>query len=133
MDKKVTNTDDYLEALPPDQAVALQKLRKQIRAAAPGCEEHFGYGLPGFKHNGHPLIYMGAAKNHCALYGSVPTGFNDRLKEFKVSKGTIQFTPEKPLPAALVKEIVKAKVAEMNAKWPVKTKADSKKKNSRKK
>jgi len=116
--KKPTNTDEYLKRIPADQRRALEALRKQILAAAPGCEEHFGYGLPGFKHNGHPMLYLGAAKNHVALYGSVPIGFKDRLKDFTVSKGTIQFTPEKPLPAALVKDIVKAKVAEIEVRWP---------------
>lgn len=116
---KAANTTDYLDALPIDQRKALEILRKQILAAAPGAEEHFGYGLPAFKYNGHPLVYMGAAKNHCALYGSVPAGFIEKLKDFTVSKGTIQFTPEKPLPAALVKEIVKAKCAEIEVRWPV--------------
>lgn len=116
---KPTNTAEYLQVLPPDQRKALELMRKQILAAAPGAEEHFGYGLPAFKYNGHPLVYIGAAKNHCALYGSVPAGFKDRLKDFKVSKGTIQFTPEKPLSAALVKEIVKAKAAEIEVRWPV--------------
>lgn len=116
---KHTNTPDYLAQLPPAQRKALETLRKQILAAAPGAEEHFGYGLPAFKYNGHPMLYIGAAKNHCALYGSVPAGFKERLKDFTVSKGTIQFTPEKPLPAALVKEIVKAKCAEIEVSWPV--------------
>lgn len=118
--KKATNTDDYLAQLPAAQQKALQTLRKQILAAAPGSEEHFGYGLPGFKYNGHPMLYLGAAKNHVALYGSVPVGFKDRLKDFTVSKGTIQFTPEKPLPAALVKDIVKMKMAEIEVRWPKK-------------
>jgi uncharacterized protein YdhG (YjbR/CyaY superfamily) len=120
--KKATNTDDYLTQLPAAQQKALQTLRKQILAAAPGAEEHFGYGLPGFKYNGHPMLYLGAAKNHVALYGSVPVGFKDRLKDFTVSKGTIQFTPEKPLPAALVKDIVKMKMAEIGVRWPKKDK-----------
>ncbi len=117
---KPTNTADYLVDLPTDQRKALETLRKQILAASPDAEEHFGYGLPAFKYNGHPLVYMGAAKNHCALYGSVPAGFKERLKDFKVSRGTIQFTPGKPLPAALVKDIVKAKRAEIEVRWPVK-------------
>ncbi len=120
--KKPTTTDEYLKQLPPDQRKALETLRKQILAAAPGAEEHFGYGLPGFKYNGHPMLYLGAAKNHVALYGSVPAGYKDRLKDFTVSKGTIQFTPEKPLPAALVKDIVKVKKAEIDVRWPVKMK-----------
>lgn len=119
MTKTIPNTADYLAALPKDQRAALEKLRKQILAAAPGIEEHFGYGMPGFKYNGHPMLYLGAAKNHIALYGSVPIGFKDRLRDFLVSKGTIRFTPEKPLPAALLKEIVRAKCVEIELRWPL--------------
>ena len=118
MNPSAKNTDEYLVMLPDDQAAALQKLRKQILAAAPKCEEYFGYGLPGFKYNGHPLLYMGAAKKHCALYGMMPGGFEEQLKDFKRSKGTVQFTPEKPIPAAVVKAIVKARAGEIEAKWP---------------
>ncbi|MBL0035643.1 MAG: DUF1801 domain-containing protein [Flavobacteriales bacterium] len=120
MKSKISNTDDYLTALPNDQREALLKLRKQILTAAPGAEEHFGYGLPGFKLLGHPLIYMGAAKEHCALYGKMPAGFAEALKGFKQSKGSVHFTPAKPIPAALVKAIVKAKVMEQHARWGVK-------------
>lgn len=120
MNEDLSRTDAYLAQLPAAQEKALRTLRKQILTAAPGAEEHFGYGLPGFKHNGHPMLYFGAAKNHVALYGSVPVGFKDRLKDFTVSKGTIQFTPEKPLPATLVKDIVKMKMAEIEVRWPKK-------------
>ena len=123
--KKATTTNadpiaDYLSALPKDQRDALQQLRKQILAAAPGAEEHFGYGMPAFKYNGHPMLYIGAAKNHCALYGSVPVGMKEALKDFTVSKGAIQFTPEQPIPAALVKAIVQAKMAGIEVRWPAK-------------
>lgn len=130
---KPTTTDEYLKQLPAEQRKALETLRNQILAAAPDAKEHFGYGLPGFKHNGHPMVYMGAAKHHVALYGSVPAGFKERLKDFNVSKGTIQFTPEKPLPAAVVKDIVKAKVAEIEVRWPVKVKKAAPKKAATKK
>ncbi|MDX9750727.1 MAG: DUF1801 domain-containing protein [Flavobacteriales bacterium] len=113
-------TADYLAQLPLDQREALQQLRKRILASVPGITEHFGYGMPAFKYNGHPVLYIGAAKNHCALYGAVPSGLKDALKGFKTSKGTIRFTPEKPLPAALVKAIVMAKVAEIEERWPEK-------------
>ena len=72
LQKKPANTDDYMAVLPAGQRIALERLRKQILAAAPDADDHFGYGLPGFKYNGHPMLYIGAAKNHCALYGSVP-------------------------------------------------------------
>ena len=127
MKPSIRNADEYLNALPDEQRMALQKLRKQIIAAAPDCDEYFGYGLPGFKRNGHAMLYMGAAKNHCALYGTIPKGFDVELKAYKRSKGTVQFTPERPIPATLVKAIVQAKVAEMDAKWPAETKAKTKK------
>jgi uncharacterized protein YdhG (YjbR/CyaY superfamily) len=117
MKPSAKNTDEYLKLLPADQAAALQKLRKQILAAAPKCEEYFGYGLPGFKLHGHAMLYMGAAKKHCALYGMMPKGVDEELKDFERTKGTVKFTPEKPIPAAVVKAIVKAKVAELEAKW----------------
>lgn len=131
--KKPANTDEYLAQLPSDQQKALQKLRVQIQAAAPQAEEYFGYGLPGFKHNGKALIYMGAAKNHCALYGMIPAEFAGKLKGYTMSKGTIQFTPEKPIPAAVVKAIVKQKVAEIDAKTFAKAKKAAYKKTAQKK
>ena len=115
---KIPTTAEYLASLPREQRETLEQLRSQILAAAPGAVEHFGYGLPGFKLNGHPLVYFGAAKNHCAIYGA-----NDdprlaaKLKDYKQSKGTIQLTPDKPIPPALVKALVKARVAANAKKW----------------
>lgn len=115
------STDDYLAALPADQRNALEVLRQRILAAVPGIEEHFGYGVPAFKYRGHPLVYMGASKRHCGLYGSVPQGFTDLLKGYAVTKGAIRFTPEKPLAASLVKALVKAKCAEIDVRWPARS------------
>ncbi|MBL7981781.1 MAG: DUF1801 domain-containing protein [Flavobacteriales bacterium] len=98
----------------------MQTLRKQILAAGPELEEHFGYGMPAFKHNGHPVVYIGAAKAHCALYGSVPSGFAEQLKGYKTSKGTIRFTPDRPLPLEAVKAIVREKCAEIEVRWGTK-------------
>jgi len=84
-------------------------------ASVPGIEEHSAYGMPGFKYNGHPMLYIGAAKKHCALFGSVPLGFKRRLKDFTMRKGTIRFTPVDPLPAGQITAIVKAKCAEIGA------------------
>jgi uncharacterized protein YdhG (YjbR/CyaY superfamily) len=107
--------DEYLTLAKPEQRVVLEKLRRAIHAAAPGAEEYIGYGLAGFKFNGRPLIYFGAWENHCALYAASPAvqkKFQKELQGFEVSKGTICFTPEKPLPAALVRALVKARIAE---------------------
>ncbi len=121
--KKTIATDPitaYYAALPKAQYDALQKLRKQILAAAPDAEEHFGYGMPAFKFNAHPVLYIGAARNHCALYGSVPPGFKEALQGFTMSKGAVQFKPEKPIPPEVIKGIVRAKVAEIELRWPKK-------------
>jgi len=133
---KPTTIDEYLRALPADQRRALEKVRAQIKAAAPKAEEHIAYGLAGFKVDGRPLIYIGAAKNHCALYGArADDALADQLKGFKQSKGTIQFTPDKPIPAGVVKQIVKARLAALEdrvaaKKKPAKTKAPPAKKKS---
>ena len=112
---KPKTIDEYLALAKPEQRAVLEKLRKTIHAAVPGAEEYIGYGLAGFKFKGRPLVYFGAWENHCALYAASPTTqkqFQRELKDFVVSKGTIKFTPEKPLPLALLKKLVKARVAE---------------------
>lgn len=120
---KATTIDEYLAATHPAQRAVLETLRRAIHAAAPGAQEYLGYGLAGFKHGGRPLVYFGAWKEHCALYAASPktqAAFAAELKHFEVSKGTIRFTVEKPLPLALVKKLVKARVAENAARRPVK-------------
>ncbi len=113
--------DAYLAPLPAEKRAALQKLRAQIKAAAPGAEEYIGYGLAGFKLGGHPLLYFGAATHHCALYGALNAApFAEKLKGFRQSKGTIQFTPDHPIPAALVKALVKARIEANRKRWGTK-------------
>lgn len=111
--------DEYLARASPEQRIVLEKLRKTIHAVAPGAEEYIGYGLAGFKHKGRPLVYFGTWENHCALYAASPAvqqKFQQALKGFAVSKGTIRFTSDNPLPAALVKKLVKARIAENEAR-----------------
>ncbi|HRD51452.1 MAG TPA: YdeI/OmpD-associated family protein [Flavobacteriales bacterium] len=115
--KTTTSTDEYLRQLPKEQRNALQRVRKQILAAVPGTQEDFAYGVPAFRYNGHPLVYMGASRNHCGLYGSVPPDFKEALKGFKMGKGSIQFTPVKPIPADVLKALLRAKAAEIEVRW----------------
>lgn len=107
------SVDAYLEAQSPGFRAVLEKLRTQIKAAAPKAEESISYGMPAYKYKG-PLVYFGAFKKHCSFFpGSSTILANQKdLKGFTVAKGTIQFTPEKPLPAALVKRIVKERIKE---------------------
>jgi uncharacterized protein YdhG (YjbR/CyaY superfamily) len=112
MKPPAASIDDYLAKLPPDQHAALEILRGQIRALAPGAEETISYGLPTFKLNGN-LVHFGAAANHCAFYpGAVVDRFADRLKGFELGKGTIRFQPDAPLPPDLIRDIVEYRVAE---------------------
>lgn len=106
--------DAYLATTSPDQRAALQRLRKQIQAAAPDAEECFAYGLPAFRLDG-VLVGFRAAATHCALIlmnGTTVAAFKKELAGYDTSKGTIRFTPDQPLPAALVRKLVKARVAE---------------------
>lgn len=118
---KPATVDEYLAAVKPSQRTLLEKLRRTIHAAAPGAVEYVGYGLAGFKLHGRPLVYLGAWENHCALYAASPktqAQFADELKHFEVSKGTIRFTVEKPLPLTLVRRLVKARAAENAVRQP---------------
>ena len=114
MTHKPKTIDDYLAGLNADKRAALERLRKVIRAAAPKAEECISYGLPAFRLNGRPLVALGAAANHCAFYpmsGSMVEAFKRELKAYDTSKGTIRFQTDKPLPNALVRKLVRARIA----------------------
>lgn len=116
---KATSVEAYLAAVPPADRKALEKLRAQIRAAAPKVTEKIAYGIPTFVHEGKNLVHMAAYKDHCSFFpgsGGVTMALEDALTGYKMAKGTIQFAPEKPIPAALVKRIVKMRVAENEAR-----------------
>lgn len=113
---KPRTMDEYLAAVSDDQRAALEQLRKTIRAAAPKAEESISYGLAAFRLDGRPLVAFGAAASHCAFYpmsGSMVEAHRDELKNYETSKGTIRFQPSRPLPAALVRKLVKARIAEI--------------------
>ena len=111
--------DDYLETLTPEKRATLQKLRRSIKAAAPKAEECIAYGIPTFRLGGRMLVSFGAAKNHCAFYaGALPVRVHKKdLKAYDAVKGTIRIPVDEPLPAALVRKLVKSRVAEYAAKW----------------
>jgi uncharacterized protein YdhG (YjbR/CyaY superfamily) len=111
---KVKTVDQYLARLSDDKRVALQKLRKTIRAAAPRAEECISYQLAAYRLNGM-LVAFGATAHHCAFYpmsASTVAAYREELKDYDTSKGTIRFQPDRPLPAALVRKMVKARIAE---------------------
>ena len=109
---KPETIDEYLASLSEDKRAALEILRRNIHAAAPDAEECISYQIPGFRLNGKYLVGFGAGANHCAFYpGRVIDAHKDELKKYDTSKGTIRFPPAKPLPAALVRKLVKERIA----------------------
>jgi uncharacterized protein YdhG (YjbR/CyaY superfamily) len=110
--------DEYLSRIPEPARTTLNKVRAVIRSVAPPeATEVISYGIPTFKYKGM-LASFAAFSDHCSLFpGSGPTiAFKKELKNFETSKGTIRFAPDKPLPATLLKKMVKARIAENERK-----------------
>jgi uncharacterized protein YdhG (YjbR/CyaY superfamily) len=117
--KPAATVDEYIERIADDKTRALmEKVRKAIISSAPKATEVISYGMPGYKLDGM-LVYFAAFTNHYSLFPASKKAIDDHKKElggFKTSKGTIQFTLENPLPIALIKKIVKARVKENGEK-----------------
>jgi uncharacterized protein YdhG (YjbR/CyaY superfamily) len=108
----IRNINDYLAPLSADKRAALQRLRKTIRAAYPKAEETISYGIPAFRLDGKVIAWFGAAAKHVSFYpGTSWKGFEDELEDYETSKGTIRFQPDHPLPAALVRKLVRSRIA----------------------
>jgi uncharacterized protein YdhG (YjbR/CyaY superfamily) len=110
--------EDYLASVPPPALDTFNKLRAVIRSAVPSeASETISYKIPAFRHNGI-VVWFAAFKDHCSLFptAAVLAEFKKDLKGFATSKGTVQFPLDEPLPAALVKKLVKARVAQMRSK-----------------
>jgi len=107
--------DEYLAGVKADYREALEKLRQTIRAVVPNAEECISYWIPAFRLNGRLLVGFGAWANHCSFYPMSSTmlrKFQRDMKNFQTSKGTLLFSPDKPLPARFVKKLVQARIAE---------------------
>ncbi len=109
--------DAYLEPLPDDQRVALQHLREVIAAAAPEAEESISYAMPALRYRGQPVVSYLAAKNHLSLF---PMGYHTELAKelepFKALRGTLHFTPERPIPDDVLTRLVRGRIAELDQK-----------------
>jgi uncharacterized protein YdhG (YjbR/CyaY superfamily) len=114
-----TSVDEYLAGLPEEQRAALEKLRETIRAAAPQATETISYGMPAFQQDGRFLVSYAAFKDHCSLYpasSAVREALGDELQPYFSGKGTLRFQADEPIPAALVKKIVKRRLEENAAR-----------------
>jgi len=113
------SVDDYLARVPQPARSTLKKVRAAIRSALPReATEAISYQIPAFKYKGRPLVWFAAFSNHCSLFptASVIAAFKNELKGFQISKGTIQFPVDKPLPAVLLKKMVKMRLAQNKKK-----------------
>ena len=110
-----TSVEDYLAALPDGPRAALEKLRKAIKTAAPGPIETISYQMPAFRMHGQGLVSYAAFKHHCSLFPgrAVIEALGHELEPYLSGKSTIRFQADTPLPAALVKKIVKVRLGEI--------------------
>jgi len=109
--------DATLRALPADQRAAMQSLRDTIASAAPGAVEAISYGAPAFRYRGRPLVSYAAAKAHCSFFPMSPTvldAYRATLDGFVLAKGTVRFTPARPIPPDVVRAIVRDRLAELD-------------------
>jgi uncharacterized protein YdhG (YjbR/CyaY superfamily) len=115
--RKIETIDDYLAGLDEDKRGALERLRKTIKTIVPRAEECISYQLPAFRLDGRVLVWFGAASKHCAFYpGGSVDDFKRELEDYDISKGTIRFQPDRPLPVALVRKLIKARIAREGAR-----------------
>lgn len=124
------NVETYIAAAPAEARPMLEKLRKVMRAAMPKANEIISYTIPTYKY-GKGMVSFGAAKGHCGLYGigkAIITAHMDEIKPYGTNGSTVRFPLDKPLPVALVKKLVKARAAEIEAsmkgKLPVQLTSD---------
>jgi len=116
--KIARDVNGYLAGVSGEAWAALEKLRKTIRAAAPEATETITYRIPILKYQG-PLVGFAAFKNHCSFFVMSPAvmlAHRHELQRYETSKGTIRFPADKPLPATLVKKLVRARIRENEAR-----------------
>jgi uncharacterized protein YdhG (YjbR/CyaY superfamily) len=108
--------DDYLDGVDPVRRAVLDHVRHLVKGVVPDAEEATSYGMPAFKHKAKPLLGLVAAKEHLSLFPFSPRIIDEirgQLEGFSLSKGTIRFTAERPIPDEVVRDIARRRVAEI--------------------
>lgn len=117
MGAKAENVDEYLNALTPEYRAELERIRTLVRKLVPDTEETISYGMPTLKYRGRALVYFTASQKHLSFYPSswAIEELKDRLTSYKTTEHAIQFAPGKTLPDALVEDLVRVHVREIDA------------------
>jgi uncharacterized protein YdhG (YjbR/CyaY superfamily) len=111
--------DEYLDGLPPEQKAALARVRAVVERVASDAEEGVSYGMPAYLYAGRPLLGFRAAKKHLSVFPFSPEAVEavkKRLEGFDLSKGTIRFTPDQPVPEDVLVDLISARKEEIDAK-----------------
>ena len=112
----MSSFDEYLDGVPEPQRAELERIRAFVRSAVPDAEEAVSYGMPAFKYKKRPLLGFKASKNHLSIFPFSPEAIDaarGRLAGFELSKGTVRFTPEKPVPEDALEQLVRHRVLEI--------------------
>lgn len=116
MARQSRTIDEYLADQSTENRAALSNVRRAIRAVAPKAEECISYGMPAFRLNGKLIAGFRAAASHCSFHpmsGATVATLRAELAKYDTSPGTIRFSARAPLPAALIRKLVKARIAEL--------------------
>lgn len=124
MAAKPKTIDEYLAGVNDEQRAALQKLRKTINTIVPNAEECISYGVAAFRLDGQPIAGFGASANHCTYFpmsGATVAALKTDLKDYETSKGAIRFPVDQSLPVALVRKLIKTRIAENTVRLKAKS------------
>jgi len=117
----MSTVDDYLLNVNPVHKERLEAIRQLVKQLVPEAEESIAYGMPAYKYRAKPLIYFASFKDHMSIFPTPGPAveLEEKLRNYKVSKGTIQFTLQHPLPDELLKEIILTRRAEIDAAYEI--------------
>jgi uncharacterized protein YdhG (YjbR/CyaY superfamily) len=115
MEPKFTTIDEYLQTVPDDRRKALERLRRTIRSVIPRCEECFSYGMPAFRLDGIVVAGFLATRKGCSYFpfsGRTLATMAEEVRGYERTKGSLHFDPATPLPVALVRKLIRTRIAE---------------------